>query len=294
MAEFNLLESRVAFLQLFEALRLPCPAEAATYYVLYIASFSDAMSFEKLHREAKSIVPHIGARPFRRGREELMKRGFMARVLFSHEAQEFGQEAYLPANPMIVWEEGEESLKRGLGSAMFQSVRNSAEQLSRLYDENFGAYGISIEEGKLTIYYSGMWTTFTLLNLCKKKPRRVSMSISGFRNWGVSLKYFRRCLDTGSKTRLLLDANIDTELLRTLHSQYPEDSVEVRHSLLGRTHRMTLVDDVIAFDSIRILPPRMAATAPAYIGTVYAEKDSIGMLSQEFDARWNGADRQRD
>ena len=50
---------------------------------------------------------------------------------------------------------------------------------------------------------------------------------------------------------------------------------------------MALVDDVLAIDGVRILPLKIAL--PAYIGTVYLDKDSIATLQANFDGRWGMA-----
>jgi hypothetical protein len=292
MAGANLLGMRTAFLQLFEMLRLGYPLEAATYYVVYTSTFPDIRTFEGLHREARTLVEGIKPGALRRGRDELVQQGFMARVLFSHEAEEFGQEAYIPANPKLVWEAGEERLRGVLASDMFDTMRRAAEGLSKEYDDNFGEYGLSIEEGKITVYYSGVWVTFILLNLCRKSPRQVSITVRGSKSFiAPSLDYFRKCLDTGSKIRILLDHKGDPEALKELTEEHPSD-VEVSLASLGPTHRTTLVDDVFALDSIRIVTPQLSA--PAYIGTAYLERADIERLARYYEAKWRGEDEGHD
>lgn len=290
MSEPNLLSIRAAFLQLFEMLGVGYPAEAATYYVLYTSTFPDSRTFGQLYRDASKLVEGTKEGRLRRGRDELLKSGFVARVLFPHEAAEdFGHEAYIPANPMIIWEEGEARLEERLGSDLFEIMKSSAQELSSQYELNFGKYGIGIEEGILTIFYSGRWINFTLLNLCRRTPRSVSLSISGFSSFvEPSLRFFHKSLDTGSSVRVLLDHKIDTDSVKELKSKYG-DRFATRFAAVGTTHRMTLIDDVLALDTIRILS--LESSAPSYVGTLYVETDStIARLREHYEGRWAKAE----
>jgi hypothetical protein len=288
MVKVNLLETKVAFQTLFDLLGIGWPTEAATYYVSYTTAFPNIKTFARLHREARKSVQSITAAPLRRGRDQLLTYGFMAKVLFPYEAKDyFGTEGYIPADPLVVWEEGEEKLKKEFSPDMFQSMRMCAEQLSHTYNENFGEYGIGIEEGKLTLYYSGMWVAFLILNLCRKKPRNVSLWISGFRSFSDPLlRHYRNMTRAGPYVRMVVDGRIDPEPVRKLEEEC-EGRWETKISPVGTTRRMALVDDVLAIDGVRILPLKTAM--PAYIGTVYLEKDSIATLKDNFDGRWGMA-----
>jgi hypothetical protein len=288
MGKINLLETRVAFQTLFDLLGMGWSTEAATYYVSYTNAFPNIKTFTRLQREARKFTQTITAAPLRRGREQLITYGIMAKVLFPYEAKDyFGAEGYIPADPLVVWEEGEEKLKKEFSSDMFQSMRTCAEQLSHTYHENFGNYGLGVEEGKLTLYYSGMWVAFLILDLCRKKPRHVSLWVSGSRSFADPLlKHYRDMLRSGSNVRIVVDSRINPEPVKKLEKEY-EGRWETKISPVSTTRRMTLVDDVLAIDGVRILPLKIAL--PAYIGTVYLDGDSIATLQANFDGRWGMA-----
>jgi hypothetical protein len=286
--KINLLETKVAFQTLFDLLGMSWSMEAATYYVSYINAFPDIKTFAKLHQEARTFAQAITAAPLRRGRDQLLTYGYMAKVLFPYEAKDyFGTEGYIPADPLEVWEEGEQKLKKEFSSDMFQSMRICAEQLSHNYNENFGKYGIGIEEGKLTLYYSGMWVAFLIQNLCKKNQRNVSLWISGSRSFADPLlKHYRKLLHAGPNVRIVVDGRINPEPVRKFEKEC-EGRWETKTSPVSTTRRMALVDDVLAIDGLRILP--LNVSMPAYIGTLYLEKDSITTLQANFDGRWSMA-----
>jgi len=284
----NLLETKVAFQTLFDLLGMSWSTEAATYYVSYNNAFPNIKTFAKLHQEANKFAQAITAAPLRRGRDQLLTYGFMAKVLFPYEAKDyFGTEGYIPADPLEIWEEGEEKLKKEFSPDMFQSMRMCAEQLSHKYNENFGKYGVGIEEGKLTLYYSGMWVAFLILNLCRKKQRNVSLWISGSRSFSDPLlKHYRNMLRASPNVRMVVDGRINPEPVKKLEKEC-EGRWETKTSPVSTTRRMALVDDVLAIDGLRILP--LNVPMPAYIGTAYLEKDSIATLQANFDGRWNMA-----
>jgi len=225
MVKINLLETKVAFQTLFDLLGIGWPTEAATYYVSYTSAFPNIKTFTKLQREARRFAQTVTSAPLRRGREQLITNGIMAKVLFPYEAKDyFGSEGYIPADPLVVWEEGEENLKKEFSSDMFQSMRTCAQQLSHTYHEKFGSYGIGTEEGKLTLYYSGMWVAFLILNLCREKPRNVSLWVSGLRSFADPLlKHYRNMLRSGSSVRIVVDGRINPEPVKSSRKNTKEN-----------------------------------------------------------------------
>lgn len=286
--KINLLETKVAFQTLFDLLGMSWSTEAAIYYVSYTNAFPNIKTFSKLHQEARRCAQAITAAPLRRGRDQLLTYGFMAKVLFPYEAKDyFGAEGYIPSDPLEIWEEGEDKLKKEFSPDMFQSMRICAEQLSHKFKENFGKYGLGIEEGKLTLYYSGMWVAFLILNLCRKKQRNVSLWISGSRSFSDPLlRHYRNMLRANPNVRMVVDGKIDPEPVKKLEKE-SEGRWETKTSPVSTTRRMAMVDDVLAIDGLRILP--LDVPMPAYIGTAYLEKDSITTLEANFDGRWNMA-----
>jgi hypothetical protein len=163
-------------------------------------------------------------------------------------------------------------------------MRSSAEQLCDKYKCFFGEHGLAIEEGKLTLYYSGVWIHYAILGLCRKAPREVSLWLSGRRTAAQPLAdRFRRILETGSTVRVIYDRRVDIDAAKEVLDQYGS-RLEMRFTKVGTTRRMMLVRDALALDGLRILPADMPA--PSYIGTAYLDQASIQHLAESFDGKW--------
>jgi hypothetical protein len=114
MEEGNVYDPLLAFQAAFENAGFDHPTDAAAYYVLYIAAFNEITTFAALLDKARELSRNISRKTLENGRRELLQRGLIARVIFTHgeEAQEeFGREAYVVTNPAIVWEDVEEGLR---------------------------------------------------------------------------------------------------------------------------------------------------------------------------------------
>lgn len=288
MEQKSLYDSLLAFQALFENAGFDYPADAASYYVLYTAAFNEITTFAALLDKAKTLSRNASRKSLENGRRELLQRGLIARVLFTHdeEAQEeFGREAYVAADPFLIWEDLGSGLTTRAGEELLQSMRRSAEQLSSTYQTLFGEYGLAIEEGKLTFYYSGVWLHYTILALCRKAPRQVSLWPGGVGSIiRPSVGRFRRILETGSSIRVIFDRTQDTESAMKLQEQ-AKGKLEIRFTRLNTTRRMALVGDDLALDALRILPLDMPA--PGYMGTAYLDKESISELQTVFEDNWN-------
>ena len=284
----SLYDQLVAFQALFESAEFDHPADCAAYYVIYTAAFNEINTFSALLDKAKELSRNISRKSLENGRRELLMRGLMATVLFTHDdeaREEFGREAYVTANPLIVWEDLEGALKTKAGDDLLRSMYTSVEQLNEKYTSFFGDRGVAIEEGKLTLYYSGVWVHYTILNLCRQQPRKVCLWISGGRTTAAQPlpERYRRILDTGSTIQVIFDRGVDTTFIEKASAQY-ENRLEIRLARAGTTRRVALIGDVLALDGLRILP--MDMTAPGYVGTAYLDKESITELENTFIDKW--------
>jgi len=143
-------------------MKIDRPREAAVYYTTLVIDcpkeFSD---FLKTAEELANIT----RRPLETGRASLLKNGLIAKVLFSHEADEdFGRESYLPVHPRAIWENIKNDLKTVIVEDTYIAIKHHMEEYSRCYTSNFKKYGIKLKRnGNVTLQYSGIYMRTTTL-----------------------------------------------------------------------------------------------------------------------------------
>ena len=300
-----------AFEAEFRAMEMDYPLAAATYYVLYISPLSNynrdyyqQREFSSIFKEAKKVRPEIKRKHLEYGRKQLFEKGIIAKILWDFRPEEFGSEAFIPADPTLVWEWGSEKLKGQINSEIYSGWTKSIKPLYDAYEEYVGNCGVGIDNGKLVLSYRGMWINHLTYCLCKRKQRNISLWVSGKESCkDPMLEYYHRVLKKNAVYRIILNRSIDINPIVRLKKQYP-NNVDIRFISFVTTRRMTIIDDVMAIDGVRILPESM--TLPIYIGVVYVNNDdqcgidrvnqkgikvenqrsNIEHLQANFDGRW--------
>ena len=92
------------FSPIFRGLNFENPRAAAVYYVNLIINFPT--NLQSILNEAQTIYGNeINRQALYAGRQELLKKGIIARTYFTEDADvDFDREMYLPVNPEIIWD----------------------------------------------------------------------------------------------------------------------------------------------------------------------------------------------
>ena len=273
------------FEMMFERMKVDRPREAAIYYVtLIMDSPKEFSDFLKVAEEMANIT----RRPLETGRNSLLKNGLIAKVLFSHEADEdFGRESYLPVHPRAIWEGVKNDLKQVVADDTFKAIERHLQEYSECYNSNFSKYGIKIKRnGNVTLQYSGKWILYNLLNNCLDKSNNLKMQVGGERFFQEPfLQYFKKFLELDTKVQLIVDTKINTDAVKALKKSYG-DKLEVRcfSEDVSGTMRNFVFGKEIAVNGIKILPEK--SDEPSYVGTAYVNVNDIEVLDGKFNSLW--------
>jgi len=223
------------------------------------------------------------------GRNSLLKNGLIAKVLFSHEADEdFGRESYLPVHPRAIWVGIKDDLKRIIAEDTYNAIEHHLQEYSECYNTNFSKYGIKLKRnGNVTLQYSGKWILYNLLNNCLDKSNQLKMQVGGERFFQEPfLQYFKKFLDLDTKIQLIVDMEINIDAAKALKKAYG-DKLEIRcfSEDVSGTMRNFVFGKEIAVNGIKILPE--ASDEPSYIGTAYVDVNDIEVLDGKFKSLWD-------
>ena len=275
------------FESIFDEMGIDVSHEASLYYVASI--YHTPVSFTEMHREAKRIRKTISERALKNGRNALMDNGLIAHVLFVHGSDtRFGTEPYIPVNPRIVAEVHNEYLKDVYSDEDFSIRNRDVGEIHKIWTENFGRYGIGIEKGSITLYYSDTWVMYNLLGIMGGfETTTISMMLGGIDLFKEAYKaYYDHIIQQGSKIRAIIDRTDEVEDVKRLKMEYG-DKIEVKYipSEDYGTCRQILFDHDWALDgTVLLLSDR---PGPSCIGTIYIrEADSIALLRNNFENIW--------
>jgi hypothetical protein len=262
--------------------------EAAIYYITYV--LSRPMALTRLGEEVRESVDKIVSnKRLENGREALIREGLLAQVLSAYEGEkEFGGEAFLPADPEVLWEEKKGEMERKLDLERVKSMERGILQLSEGYRNNFGKYGVVLAGGKLSVLYSATWIVGLLLELSKRNTEDTLLWLSsGYRSFDEPLlSLHRKILERGMKLKLMLATKKNIERMKELKRRYGAQ-IDIRILPPGEayaTARRAICGNELALDARKILPP--SSPEPSYIGTIYLEKESIEILRRSFQQDW--------
>jgi hypothetical protein len=279
------------FEPIFEKMGIMYSQEASIYYVLSIVDSS--LNFTETLREARKIRRTISQRALTNGRDYLLRKGFLANILFTHAAEEeFEQKGYLPVHPKIVFKENEEYLREILDPDDFSVREKQVEDLNGAYENNYGDYGLKMEKGCVTLHYSRKWIVSYIASIITAtglKVNTLSMILSGLRVFEEPYRrYYEDMIERGSKIRIIFGGEEEMEEIeetKALRNKY-EESIEVRYSpTISRTCKSFIIDDKLAMDGKELLPVNQEELS--YIGIMYLkEGDCVKNLSRNFENVW--------
>ena len=274
------------FEMMFERMKIDRPREAAIYYATLVLDcpkeFSD---FLKTAEELANIT----RRPLETGRASLLKNGLIAKVLFSHEADEdFGRESYLPVHPRAIWEHIKNDLKSVIVEDTYKAIEHHLEEYSKCYNSNFKKYGIKLKRnGNVTLQYSGKWILYTILHNCLEENNHLKMQVGGERLFEEPfIKYFKKLLELDTKVQLIVDTNVNMNAAKELKKTYG-NNLDIRYFSedVSGTLRNYVFGKEVAVNGIKILPE--TSSEPSYVGTAYVNLEDIEVLNDKFNSLWD-------
>lgn len=281
------------FEPIFERMEITHSQEASLYYVFSISDSS--LNFTETLREARKIRRTISQRALLKGRDYLLKKGFLAKVLFSHNAEdEFEQKGYgyIPVHPKIIFEENEEYLREIYEPDDFSMRKKQVEDFYSVYEDNYGEYGLKIEKGCMTLYYNDAWIVSYIASIIARadvKVKTLSMILSGLRVFKEPYRhYYEDKMEGGLKIRMVFGGSEEIEEIeemKELRNKY-EEGVEIRYTgAIGGTCKSFMIDRVLVMDGKKILP--MNGEGQSYISIVYIKEEGcIKNLSKDFESVW--------
>lgn len=280
---------RDVFMNIFRAQGVSNPIEASCYYISLIRS-NTPVSFADIRRRSEcDLGIKLPPGPTTLARDSLFDKGYLARVVFT---RGFGQEAYIPVNPEVLWHLEKENIRSWYNADYDRRKKNSEEHLFNVFDEKYGKYGIRIPViggDMCTIIYRLSWALSFLLQF---NDKQIEMWLSGTRSFNDPLsKYLRRMIERGCRIKAIVECWENVETIK----QFVEENkgIEIRFSPLEDpgTHRRFIVGDDhnlekfkanLCFDSLKILP----LERDLYIGTIYLDNKSRMDLTKNFKAIW--------
>ncbi len=246
-------------------------------------------------REARKIIRTISQRALLKGRDYLLKKGFLARVLFSHNAEdEFEQKGYgyIPVHPRIIFEENEEYLREIYEPDDFSVRKKQVEDFYAVYEDNYGKYGLKIDKGCMTLYYTDARIVSYIASIIARsdvKVKTLSMILSGLRVLKPPYRhYYEDKIESGLKIRMVFGGSEEIEEIeemKELRNKY-EEGIEIRYTgAISGTCKSFMIDRVLAMDGKKILP--MNGEGQSYISIVYIKEEAcIKSLSNDFETVW--------
>ncbi|MEA2033365.1 MAG: hypothetical protein U9N41_07270 [Euryarchaeota archaeon] len=277
------------FEPIFEREGITHSQEAAVYYVLSVSNSS--LNFTETLREARKIRRTVSQRALKKGQDYLLNKGFLAKVLFTHNTgEEFEQRGYIPVHPKIIFEENEKYLRDIYEPEDFSVREKQVEDLYGAYEDNYGEYGLKIEKGCVTLHYSRKWIVSYIASIITRSEVKTLLTMLN----GLSVfeppyrQYYEDKIEKGLKMRMIFGGEEEigeVEEAKALRNKY-EESVEVRYTPgMSRTCKSFIVDDKLAMDGKKLLA--MNGEALSYIGIMYIEEEEcIKNLGRNIEAVW--------
>jgi hypothetical protein len=282
--EMKLIGIIQTFEPIFERMGITYSQEAALYHVLTISN--SALNFSETLREARKIRRTISQRGLKNGRDCLLNKGFLARVLFmfSHDAEEEPEleqkNYYIPLHPEIVFKENEAYLREIYEHEDFSVKQKQVENFYFTFEGNYGKYGLKTEKGCVTLYYTDKWIVSYITSLIAKlEAKTVSMMLSGLR---VFKPPYRRYYVDKIKTEKDLKIRVvfgeeedmkEIEEAKCLRNAY-EKNVEIRYNpVINRTCKSFIIDGELAMDGKKLLAIDRNRNEPSlsHIGIMYIQ-----------------------
>lgn len=202
------------------------------------------------------------------------------------------QNEQIPVHPRILFEEHEEYLRELYEPDDFSVREKQVEDFYRVYEDNYGKYGLKLEKGRITLHCSRKWIVSYMASIIAGREVKVdalSMMLSGL---GVLeepyRRYYEERIKSGSKIRMIFGGEEEIEEIeeaKALRNKYKED-IEIRYTpSISRTGKSFIIDDTVAMDGKKLLA--RDEEEPLYIGILYLhEEECIKNLRRDFEATW--------
>ena len=281
------------FESIFEQEEITHSLEAAIYYALSVSDSS--LNFTETLRKAQKMRRTVSQRALKKGRDYLLSKGFLAKVLFTHNTEEeFEQKGYLPVHPRIVFKENEEYLRGVYEPEDFSVREKQVEDLYGAYEDNYGYSGLKMEKGCVTLHYSRKWIVSYISSLiARSEVKTLSMMLSGLRIFEEPYRqYYEDKIERGLKIRMIFGGEEKMEEMeeaKDVRNKYAEN-VEIRYSpTVSRTYKSFIVDDKLAMDGKELLPMNRNGNGEelSYIGILYIkEEECVRTLRRDFENVW--------
>ncbi len=287
------------FESIFRRLYFEHPMDAASYYVALVTREFPS-TLKSIALEANNTYPLL-----LRGRMELLEKGYIAKIINLDDETVPAKkgELYLPVNPILIGEELQDEQARAFDEEEVKRRNELIEQTGRFYNQNFGDYGVGIIEKNITIFYSGRWFFYALVNNLNRN-HHVDMMIGRLGSFKEPfMTIYRRMLEEfeGLHLRILYNFPIgrvskedqdrmqkSLDGIERLKKKYP-DNIEFMSSLVPHSTTRRIIfnhgngTSFMAIDGRKLLD----RDEPSYIGTIYLDKDSMLELKYNFEEAWS-------
>jgi hypothetical protein len=269
---------------------------AAAYYVTLIEQFPT--NLQRIKESAKGLLlKNIRPAHLKEGRQELLEKGFLARVITSDADNflRFDREAFLPVNPRTIWEDAIHNETYKAKSDILFKTRNEKKfreesiiELEKIYKEKFKKFGIGTETGSVTMHYSGQWALYFLLNALDEMPHKnfeALFMLGGLGSMSRLGKYYENALKKGAKIKIIFEDEIEDNIKKALKLRelYPSN-IELRYTPIQYLTTRRIILDNMVLSGDRLLPAKR--NEPTFIGTIYLQKEIIEYIKNHFMASW--------
>jgi hypothetical protein len=238
---------------------------------------------------------------------ELLEKGYIAKVINLNDETIPAKkgELYLPVNPVLIWEELQIEQTRAFDEEEVKRRNELIKQIGESYTQNFKDHGVGVAEKNTTIYYSGRWFFYTLVNNLSQN-HHLDMMIGRLGSFKEPyITFYRDMLQEhkGLRLRILYNFPIaraskedqdrmqeSLDALVKLKEEYPSNIEFMASRVPHATSRRIMFSHgdgkpYMAIDARKLL--LTDREEPSYIGTIYFEKDAMSELKYNFKEAWS-------
>ena len=293
------------FESIFRRLYFEYPRDAAAYYVSLVTSEFPS-TLKSISLEASTTYPLL-----LRGRMELLEKGYVAKMLNLNDETVPAKkgELYLPVNPVLIWEDLQIEQAHAFDEEEIKRRNKLVKEIGKSYTQNFKDYGLGSLGKNVTIYYSGRWFFYTLINNLNQNHHLDMMigRLGSFRE--PYMTFYRRMFQEykGLKLRILYNFPIaratkedqdkmqkSLEALKRLKEEYPDNIDFMASQVPHATSRRLIFSHgdgrpYMAVDARKLLSTEREE--PSYVGTIYFDDAAMSELKYNYEDAWNNTIR---
>lgn len=288
------------FESIFRRLYFEYPKDAAAYFVTLVTrEFPSTMKHISL--DANSTYPLL-----LRGRMELLEKGYVAKVLNLDDETIPAKkgELYLPVNPALIWEELQIEQAHAFDEEEIKRRNELVKEIGGSYTQNFKDYGASTIGKNITIYYSGRWFFYTLINNLSQN-HHLDMMIGRLGSFKEPyIAFYQRMFHEheGLHLRILYNFPLDRaskedqdkmqkslEAIKKLKEEYPNNIEFMASQVPHATSRRIIFSHgdgrpYMAVDGRKLLS--IEREEPSYVGTIYFDEAAMSELKYNYEEAW--------